>query len=397
MGVLNFLKTGAIKRSLAVVGQTISLATAVEASPSREEWDDLGTKMVPESRFLSANWYEPWGEHILGNLPGWGGPIQYLTARDETGCLVGILPFATQLKAGTRFLSLGGYFLPFRGYPAVRSAADDVTRAFARYLTERTDFVGVRLGPVTNGDPVGALLPRALADLGWHLADLTTEGRQIVQLPSTIAEYQESLDPAELKNIRRRERKMRRERRVNLQFLSSDRDEDWDAAIRDMAEVEARSWLPRYGGDLHFPGDASRSFWKSVLRGKHEGLTARIWILRCDDVPIAFDFNIDSGSTRYSLFAHYAEEARVYGAGMFLMMCEVEDAISRGLLTIDLGPGDPGYKKFWHAQRSGMVVDSIGFRPGLHGAVLTGLHAAQRSLRRMRTSRSEGQDPPQQA
>lgn len=364
---------------------TIPLTTAVEtAPPSAEDWNDVGVDVTPDLRFFTSYWFEAWGEHLLHHRPGWRGPLRYLTARDDQGRLVGVLPFATQLKARVQFVALGGYFVPFRGYPVAAYAADIVARAFAEHLTDYPQGVGIRLGPVADNDPLATRLPNRLRELGWRFVPMPTEGRQIVHLPQSFAEYEASLSASELKNIRRRERKMQRERRVEIKLRTTETCDDWDHAIRDMASIEEQSWLPKAGGDLHFPGEENRAFWNALLNARRTGLAARVWILHLDGTPAAYDFNIDSGSCRYSLFAHYAHDAKGYRPGFLLMLYEVEDAIKRGLRTIDLGAGDPGYKGFWCAKRQGALLDTIAFPPGLRGMLLSRLAAALPKLERGR-------------
>jgi Acetyltransferase (GNAT) domain len=361
------------------------LITAIESTPpSREEWDEIGGNMTPEYRFLTAHWFEAWGDHFLGTLAGWRGPLRYVTARDQCGRLLGVLPVATQIKARAPFLALGGYYVPSRGFPVTHVAADAVARALAQHLTEQPERVGLRLGPVSDGDPCAGRFIDALRQRGWRLVPLSLERRQLVELPATLAEYQATLSISEVRNIRRRERKMQREQKAEVKFLTTESTDNWDAAIADMALVEEQSWLPKRGGDLHFPGETNGAFWNAVLSSRREGLAARVWILYFEGAPVAYDFNIDSGSCRYSLFAHYAEVARSYRTGYLLMLYEVEDAIERGIRTIDLGAGDPGYKGFWGSRPRGSLSDVIAFPPGFRGAVLTRLATALPSLQRAR-------------
>ena len=329
--------------------------------------------MVPELRFLSGHWCEPWHQHRLEHMDGWRGPCRYLIARDSAGQPVGAIPLVTQTKAGLQFLALGGYYTPFRGFPVARDEAATVARHFAQYLTRNVEGVGLRFGPVLDVDPTAAAFVDELSQSGWRVVPTAREPRFVLRLPESIDEFWETRSASERKNLRRYERKMCREQQVALSMYTTEECSDWGPVIHDMARVEQASWLRTDGGDLHFSDRGDQEFWNSVLSSKRLGLAARVWILSFSSQPVCFDFTFDSGSCRYSLFAHHAEAVSRYRAGFFLLNEEIRDAIGRGIKITDFGGGDSGYKRRWGSAVDGHLLDYVAFPPGFRGAAFARL------------------------
>jgi CelD/BcsL family acetyltransferase involved in cellulose biosynthesis len=342
--------------------------------------------MAPEFQFLACHWSEPWGRHLM-SASGWKGPILYVVTRNDLGKVVGAVPFGVREKAGLRFLSLAGSFVPFRGFPVAARSADAVADSLAEHLTRHHRNKCLRLAPVARKDPVCQPLIDRLERRGWRI-DMAHNGyRQLIQLPDTWEEYAAERKGSRWKKVDKLDRRMRRDHEVTLQLYTSETCENWEAVVRDLGDIEDGSWLPSKDGDFKFSGPENRKFWTEVFHAQRRGLAARVWILYLDGKPVTFDFNFDSGPCRYSLAGHYVEDVKTFSTGTILFREVVKDAIERGVRTIDMGGGDPGYKKYWGAQPEDPIVDWTAFPPGIRGGLLHGgvrlAHIARRARSRV--------------
>ena len=98
-----------------------------------------------------------------------------------------------------------------------------------------------------------------------------------------------------------------------------------------------------------------------------------MWVLYFNNEPVSHCFGLDAGDHRYIIANSYAERAAKHSTGTILVRYMIQDAIDRGLTTINYGQGDSGYKTRWGAKPARQLVDWLALRPGTVGWALSRL------------------------
>ena len=363
-----------------------------ESAPSHHEWNVLLRDIAPTKGFLTAAWFEHWGRSFLP-LNSWSGPMSYLVARGGDGALIGLVPLARQHKAGVFFTSLGGFYSPFRSIVLAETARQAAAEGVAAVLSERTECVALRYGPVPADDADIAALNAALVTRGWTLHAVPAGTTMAMDLPETWAAFERRLGRGLRTNSSYYERKMRREGEVVVRVFSGSNSVEWARVINDLGRVEEQSWLVSRAGTLRFLGERNHRFWLGLLSQSEAGDHARVWLMHFRGLPVSFCVAMDYGCVRYVLANQYAETVRNYRTGSVLYRYVIRDAIDSGAVSaINFGTGDSGYKSRWGAKPSFGLKDWIAFPPGARGRLLD---LAVRTWNRLR--RPSVEQPPSAA
>ncbi|MHC4958907.1 MAG: GNAT family N-acetyltransferase [Planctomycetota bacterium] len=346
--------------------------------PRPEDWRSVATTMDPERRFLAANWFAPWAETTLPHAR-WRAPLRHMVCRDADGTMVGVFPFATQVMAGLRTLSLGGRYYPFRSVPVDAARRDEACRAIVEGFERYRKGVALRFGLVGSDDKAIEALLRVLRERGWRPYLYRRSNEHVVDLPGTLDEYRAQVGAKIFKKAAYYERRMARKGEVRLEMYNGLDAAAWADVVRDIGAIEENSWLQRKGGTMFFSGAPNQAFWRAVLADDEASRMARVWILYFDGAPASHVFAIDSGPTRHFLANSYIESVSDHRTGSTLYAHVFSDAIERGLRSVNAGEGDAGYKAHWGAVAKHKLHDWIVLRPGLTGRLL---HALLRWKRR---------------
>jgi len=170
------------------VPRTCRAATAsIEDSVDFADWQQLIPTIRPGSRFLSSVWFQSWESAFL-NTGNWQGPVRYMTVRLD-GRLSGVLPLAVQRLSIVRFLSLMGYYMPFRDLPVKADMADQVINAMVCRMAHVKGVVGARIGPMENCSPTLLALKDSFRQHGWTIIELSRGALHYLELPKNVADY----------------------------------------------------------------------------------------------------------------------------------------------------------------------------------------------------------------
>ncbi len=170
------------------VPRTSSAATvSIEDSVDFVDWKRLMQTIRPGNRFLSPIWFQSWESAFL-NTGRWQGPVRYMTVR-LNGRLSGVLPLVVQRLSIVRFLSLPGYYMPFRDLPVKADMEDQVINSMVRRMAHVKGVVGARIGPVENCSPTLLALKDSFRQHGWTIIELSRGDLNYLELPKSVADY----------------------------------------------------------------------------------------------------------------------------------------------------------------------------------------------------------------
>lgn len=308
--------------------------------------DELARLAHPDHRFLRAAWYR-------------------LNPVDDTQTVVAVRPDGSPLVAipsvpigpaliGAR--SVPGSYWPFRSL-AVNPAASDteLTAFFADPMCIAALGPAWRLGPIYADDPAAIRIKRAAATAGW-----TVLARRLGH-SFLFDAAQEAGWPR--KSTRRRLanyiRQLEQRGEIAVRHVSG---ADWTSDILDqLAAIEAASWVGTAtdGTGAKFLTDAKRSGWMAVLADPVLAQSLSATILSVGGAPVAFSFDLKSGPMQYSIASSYDARFAAFRPDKIVTAHQLETARAAGVMRVDFGAGDSGYKREMGAAAGPEILDLL--------------------------------------
>ncbi len=320
--------------------------------------------MAPEWGFLASDWVPAWADSYLP-FARWRPPCRYLTLREESGAPAGVLPLATMQFGPLKFAAVAGHFLPCRGVPLacdpelLEAACAALADALANLIRSR---VGLRLGPIAAHDPMCNSLALALQHRGWAVATRVLGTSFTVDLPHSVAEFNQSCGGI-VKKASYYERRLRKTGKLGIAHYQGLAADAWAKPLDEMAAIERNSWIPERHGSVIFDTPQAQGFWRRVLADDFLSASFRLWIMYLDGRPISFSCNLDAGKTEYILANLYDAAFKDHSCGSILARHVISAAIADGRKSIDWGQGDSGYKQRWGAKPGHAVHDLLALPP----------------------------------
>lgn len=356
--------------------------------PDRAEWEALLNHVRPGNRFLAPAWFKGW-ESAHCNAGNWQGPARYVTVRLD-GQLAGVLPFATQRVSVFRFLSAGGWHLPFRAFPVREDAGDRVLDLMLQRIRRVRGIVGFRVGPLGKKSPTFALVNRSLARNRWTVLEIHRGENLWLSLPRTLDAYTPMIR-GRAKKADYFLRRLRKQGDVSLEVRTNLDPPEWRDTLRKLEKIESESWVVARG-QPRFMGERNRSFWSIVLGDPTMSRAVRVWILNLAGDPVSFCLVIDAGPARYQIINGYSESVKRHSTGPILFKQMIHDAIGSGVERVCFGMGDPGHKAEWGATPAENLIDLVALKPGLRGKAMSAAYLTAKRVA-SRTWRTAGSDP----
>ncbi len=345
---------------------------SIEDSVDFVDWKRLMPTIRPESQFLSPIWFQSWESAFL-NTGNWQGPVRYMTVRLD-GRLSGVLPLAVQRLSIVRFLSLAGYYMPFRDLPVKADMADQVINAMVGRMAHVKGVVGMRFGPVENCSPTLLALKDSFRQHGWTIIELSRGVLLYLELPKNVADYVPMIS-GRAKKAEYYLRRVKRRGDVSIIVKTGQSSNEWQETLHELQKIESESWVAA-SGDPRFMGEKNFRFWMGLLQDYGLSRSIKIWMLYLDDDPVSFCLVLDTGPIRYQLVNGYSKSVKQDSTGHILFKEMIFDAIETRVQRICFGQGDPGHKREWGAKSSVELIDLIAMKPGLFGKLVSVAHSS---------------------
>jgi CelD/BcsL family acetyltransferase involved in cellulose biosynthesis len=343
------------------------------------DWTNIPDSGPEGRRFLRPAWFRAW-EGAFGNYRNWRSPIRYIHICDgaDSSCIV---PLGTQHIGPFRFASLCGGYFPLRGIPYCGEPRR-LAAPLAATLKGTASAVGVRLGPVPDTDPLLALLLPALERYGWKLMRKSIGSEFVLDNPASLEVYKASLSSDRQRKVDYYWRKLNEAGPTELRHFN-DAGEAWPMVLRDIAKVEAASWVAREG-DPHFMGERTQVYWAKLTVDPWFSRALNVWLIYHGGEPVSFALTLDSGRTRYVLANSFDERVAKFSTGAKIYQQLIFDAFSRGIAQINFGLGDSGYKSRWGARPGATLMDTVAFAPSIGGRTALLLARARDTIQQIR-------------
>ena len=242
-------------------------------------------------------------------------------------------------------------------------------------LLEALPWDIMTLGGVAESAANVARLCDALAGRGYTVHRTPLDTCPYLELPRSWDEYLAGLSPTRRQTIRRKERKLMRERAAAVTDYTPDRlDQGW----RHLSSLHEARWAG--------PGALGDPRTARLLRHFSSELAARgeLWLttLDLDGKPAAAWHGFASLDTVYYYQGGRDPAQASESVGFVLMGAMIRRAIERGYRRLDFLRGREPYKASWTPTERG-VYEVVVFRPGWRGAWLRGLNHVGRAGERL--------------
>lgn len=294
--------------------------------PLAEAWDELATR-VDAVPWLRPSWVGAWW-HAFGQ-----GSLEVLAVRRGER-LTAVLPL---VRRGRTFSSPTNWHTPEFGLLVQdEQAAGEIVRAALALRPHRLDlaFLGVGAREVEAAASSG----------GYRLLTRPLMRSPYVDLGGSWAEYTRAHEGKRARELRRLRRSLEAEGRVELEV--ADGRERLDVLLEEGFEVEHSGWKLANGTAI-VSHPETRRFYSEVARWAAESGWLRLFFLRLDGRPIAFELTLEAEGSLFDLKGGIDPEFRRYSPGIQIVREMLEYSFARRLRSFEfLGTEEP-YKLGW--------------------------------------------------
>jgi CelD/BcsL family acetyltransferase involved in cellulose biosynthesis len=354
-------------------------------SDDEQAWLELAARAGAQFPGLLFEWHNAWATTARAELVS---DARVIRAVDETGTLIGILPFAIsghsrRLLAAHRLewplqdLGCPDHFdVPILSMPA----ATGIVSAL-----HELEWDVVHLESLSDDAPGAQRLAAALAARGCRVEWVPGELCPYIALPNSWDSYLASLSPTRRQTIRRKERALFREHAVTIVDYAANRlDEGWAHLLR--LHRQQRQHDTAFGPEA---AELQRAFAASLVRRD------RVWLTSLDvgGTPVAAWYGFALGNTMCFYQCGRDPAWEHASVGQVLMGVMIRRAIEGGFRTFDFLRGDEPYKMTWTStlRRDRALV---AYRRGFRGALVRWndalLRTASQARRAFRARRGQG-------
>jgi dTDP-4-amino-4,6-dideoxygalactose transaminase/CelD/BcsL family acetyltransferase involved in cellulose biosynthesis len=324
-----------------------------------DEWDDLAARSG--NLFATREWIFTWWDHF-----GAGRPLRLFACREVSGRLVAILPAFESVHRPVRTLRFIGHALGDRVGPICSPAdAGRTARALARALGDGTLGADVLIGeqlPAEErwGGLIGATTIRREASPVLDIDGATFED----WLASRSRNFRDQ--------VRRRERRLRREHTLEYRLCDSTRALEED--METLFDLHTARWGSE--GEAFLP--QTRPFHRDFARLALARGWLQLWLMELDGRPVAAWQGYRYGDADWYYQAGRDPAYEASAVGFVLLAHSIREAMAAGVREYRLGRGGEDYKRRFSNRDPGL--EKIVAARGVGGNLSRGAAATAAAL-----------------
>jgi CelD/BcsL family acetyltransferase involved in cellulose biosynthesis len=321
----------------------IQVLTTIEDFEQLEsEWNELLQRSTSNRIFSTYEWQITWWQSYQA------GELMIVTARNETGTLLGIAPWFIETQTHSTYTervvrSIG--CVDVTDYVDIIVDLEHISavqQAFAHTLLEqRAYYDRINLCNIPESSPSYTHFAALLQNCGFSVNLELQEVCPIIQLPSTWDDYLESLDKKNRHELRRKLRKAEGEVE-NLTWDFVQQSDDFDAELRVFIDLMAKS-QPAKAEFLSDPRNVD--FFTKMALITHKRGWLQMSIMRIEGEPVSAYMNFDYGNT--ILVYNSGLDPNRYShlsTGIVLLCHNIQHAIETKHTLFDFLRGNEVYK-----------------------------------------------------
>jgi hypothetical protein len=310
----------------------------------------VGSSLGP----MGSAWWTAWARHLM-RVEGWQGELRCVVVRDSNQKMRAFMPFAIHIYRGIPIPSLAGNYFPFRSF--VMDPDPAVVSELARALRKR--FWIFRLGPCPRND----------TGLRTLVRELLKSSRLMLQRPAGTRFMLEDAQAARaegwpkaslLKRFQYYERRLAKRGDVKFETIDSESPLAIQKFLARAGEVEKRSWVAGdQRGDLKIAPRESMAFWSEILGDPGVARLCKLSLLSAGNQDLAFQLGLEFSGTKIIIANGYDESMAEFNPGSVAIWKDIDGAMERGIVRIDYGVGDGGYKQRLGFKSGSELVDVL--------------------------------------
>jgi CelD/BcsL family acetyltransferase involved in cellulose biosynthesis len=350
-----------------------------ELDSLRAEWDSLLARSDSASPFATWEWVDACWRNAEP-----GKKSLLLTARDDAGNLVGLLPLATYKRFGllpaVEVLGCTRIGYPqgdYGGPVAERGREDEVWAAMLRYLATRrwttADLRNCMVPLSSRPEQMARAYSEPAAGRGWGVRIAEADVCRLLSLRATFDDYLAGLSSNSRQNIRRKLRKLT-EAGVRIEVVDLNDKAERNAALEALYDYHQARWQDNPSGGC-FPDNYARDLHR-YLTGKLSGSDrTELRVARNAGGKIIgaiYNFRLNGTGYFYTIGVSQEQEWSHLSLGVCLLADSIRAAIEAGCHTFDLLRGDHDYKQHFGGQTTNnlrVTIYRYAWLPRVEGAL----------------------------
>jgi CelD/BcsL family acetyltransferase involved in cellulose biosynthesis len=350
------------------------------------EWDVLLQSTASNTIFLTWDWIATWWE-IYGSTT----QLHVVTARDQTGTLVGIAPLQiVKHRPGIwktdiiQFIGCGSDVTPeYLDFIVAPGLEESVIPRFLAHLDANRRFAYLDLRPFAAQSRCLSVMESFFAARGGGIRRTLESVCPVLSLPESLEEFTRTRSSHYRKNIGYYDRRCVRDLSVNLRVAETPA--DVRAQMTTLMELHGKRW-----------DGQSRAFRSQQYRAFHERLAClglkrgwtRLFTLESRARPLAVLYCFHYGGRYYFYQTGRDPEFDRFRVGQVLLHRVIQEAIKEHARSFDFLRGPEGYKYQWDVEE--IRNDRLIAWKDIPGRVAVAADACSELLARVqRTNRAE--------
>ena len=300
-----------------------------------KHWDELFARAVDATPFLSRSCISTFIQE--GRIKG--TPL-FILAWCE-GKLVALFPLAVRkcLNAniaapiGTGEASYHGMLLDPE-YPSVVGLIAELI------ISKRIIDVYINTF-LSTSDTTANDLFTMLVQKGCFCRQTFKDPCHYIQLDCSFDDYlNKCMSSRSRHTLRRKERRLFRNADVRVDYYAGK--QVTDEIMSRIAAVQEESWMKRRGVAV-----LGQRFYRKILLTMAQAGLGCLWLMTINGADAAFQYAYVAHGKLYFRWTAFKLKYESLSPGQSLMMHIIRDACHNNILSIDFGPGDAEYKRFW--------------------------------------------------
>ncbi len=359
-------------------GQSITLQIVKGTdgiSEFNKDWDDLFTRAVNASPYLSRSWISTFIEE--GRLHG---TALFILAWHGVE-LIGMLPLAVhKFSYGQRVEPIGTSVPSYLGLlldPNFPEVAAYIARAFQKEKIANLIYIE----DLWSADDATNMFLNELEKRNFSVRRVCRNPCLFIRLDGSYEEYlQKTKSSKSRKTLRWKERQLHKKYVVDIERY--DKSEITDSIIDRIASIQEQSWMKRRGAAIF-----GQPFYHKLLLNVAQAGLARTWLMTIDGADAAFVLAfVAHGKLYYAWTAFKLEYASPLSVGQILTGHVIDDTCRDDISWFDFSHGDAEYKRFWSTDEHS-VYRAVAGR-GVLGRILCNRYYLVWQLKRIKWMRS---------
>ncbi len=313
---------------------------------NRNLWNSTLQQSLDNSIFLTWEWLSNWWEHF-----GSQRRFLVLTVVDDKQILAAApLMISKSPVLGLKVEFIGAPDSDYHGFLLTPNSAA-AARLILDYLNQlKPDWDVIELREIPENSMTLEIL-RTVPPKSIRFREKKLALCPYLPLPDDFDNYLRRLNPHFVKELRRRERRLKESYRVSFQAV--DGSEAVGDAMEFLFSLHQKRWKSKMRPGI-FSDRKVRDFHLDVARSFIRKGWLVLAFLMLNDDPVASLYNYRYSNKMYCYLSGFEPAYSKYGVGSILDLRLIEYSIRNGLREYDFMRGDEPYKTMWgtHAKRN---------------------------------------------